>query len=375
MSSANTLELDTCRSTILPSSIQNIKRVADKLLKNGLCVFPGENVYQVGCNGFDGESIENIYKIKEKSLNSSIILNCLGYYDIRPLVNILPIDDYWFKELVDVFCPGPIIFILKSDVENNLVPSILIDKEGFTAFHSPKHPVIRKLIQYSSSPIASSSANKSGCISSTCIDHVKHYFEDINIDILDDNGYISKYGVEATRLKLENGVLTILNKGAITVKNIKEFVLSKKHLHNLEIVDISHEKIKTIEKNTENRLTYLNKPFYILNIIDFRGDDLSLNMDLVDTYLDNTILIDFNSLGHSYSKKFLGYVDLSREGDFKEALFNIYNVLHELNNIECSRVCIFNFSFIENEYNTILWNHIIRMTNSLNIGIPKKCLI
>lgn len=372
MNQQNDLELDTIRSTILPATTPNIKLVAQKLLENGLCIFPSENVYQIGCCGFDEDAIKTMYKIKEKSIHSSIILNCLGYYDVRPLVHIPPIDDYWFKELTDTFCPGPITFVLKAETDSPLLSSTLVDSDGFSAFHLPKQPIVRKLIQFSSSPIASSSANKSGCVSSTCIDHVKTYFEDKNIDIVDDHNYISKYGVESTLVKLNNGVLTILREGPITVQHINEFVSTKKHLYDLEIVDRSRLEIqpREIKKNA----TFLNKPFYILNIIDFRGEDFSLNTELVNTYLDDTILIDFNCLAHSYSKKCLGYVDLSREGDFKEALFNIYNVLHQLNNMECRRVCIFNFSFIENEYNTILWNHIIRLTNSKCIGIPKQCL-
>ena len=35
------------------------------------------------------------------------------------------------------------------------------------------------------------------------------------------------------------------------------------------------------------------------------------------------------------SELFYGYVDLSEKGDILEAIYNLYNVLHQLNDIDC----------------------------------------
>ena len=69
-------------------------------------------------------------------------------------------------------------------------------------------------------------------------------------------------------------------------------------------------------------------------------------------------------------KKFLGYVDLSEKGDCLEALYNLYNILHQLNNLECNNILIFNYFKNKDEYYQILYDRLFRCCSGKEMIIP-----
>ena len=345
------LEIDTYSSILVDNTPENIKKMSTKILENQSIIFPNETIYEIGCNGLDDNAIENLYKIKHKKSESKypISLNCLGFYDTITLVELDEMDTKLLKNIIENLWPGPLTIMLKANDE--IIPKQLIDKDGFTCFQSPNHPIIRKIIQYSSIPIASSGANINEKIKSTCIEHVLDHFGDIPIHILNDNNYISTYGYETTLIKIYNHKVYILREGPI--QNLKDYIKNNSICYNL----VNKHKIK------------FKQDVYVLDILDIELDLSQVNQSIIDEYLDNAFLIDFNKLSNRYKNKFLGYVDLSINGDSNEALFNLYNVLHQINNINCEKILIYNFSFIDNKYNKILWN-ILSSIITNHIAIP-----
>ena len=91
-------------------------------------------------------------------------------------------------------------------------------------------------------------------------------------------------------------------------------------------------------------------------------------------FFENSVLIDFNSLGYKYKDHFLGYVDLSKAGDFTEALFNLYNVFHQINKIDATKIYVYNFKFIDDELNTTLWDRLNMASNNKEIALPISLL-
>jgi L-threonylcarbamoyladenylate synthase len=365
-------EIDKTECKIYQNNNPNMKILANKILEGELVVFPTETVYGLGANGLDKEAVNKIFKIKNRPSNNPIILHCLGYYDSRQLVNITEEDDFWFKSLTDYFWPGPLTIILKA---KDIIPDNVTCNTGYVGIRAPKHDSIRSIIQYSQTPIAAPSANLSGKTSSTCIEHVKRYFEGYPINIIDDNNYISKYGIESTVIKLENSKISILREGFITRTDLDKFCnkINKDNKYNYLNI-IKSEKLENNVSPGQLSSHYCpNKPLYILNLIDFRGlpeDNLTEINKLTENYLKNSVLIDFNSCCFKYTDKFLGYVDLSSNGDFKEAMFNLYNVFHQFNDIECDKIYIYNFSNIDNEYSESIWNRINRAAENKSISIP-----
>ena len=360
-------EIDINQCKMVKNTEENMRILGEKILEGELVIFPTETVYGIGGNAFDENAISKIYKIKKRPLNNPLIVHCLGYYDAKSLVNISNEDDIVFKNLTEEFWPGPLTIVLKS---SNIVAKNITCNTDYIAIRAPKHNCIRTIIQYAQVPIAAPSANLSGKVSSTCIEHVKKYFESYLINIIDDSDYICEIGIESTVIKLENSNLTILREGSICYSDLKNFC---DKYENLSLYD----KPNLVENISPGQLLshYCpDKPLYILNLINYpnnyclsQKEELS---KLTENYLKNSILIDFNSICGKYQNKFLGYVDLSRNGDFKEAMFNLYNVFHQLNDLNCDKILIYNFSIISNCYNNTLWDKINRASENKNIYIP-----
>ena len=371
-------ELGKQKCKILEATDKNIRLSSNKILEGELIIFPMETVYGIGANGLDSTSVNKIYEIKKRSPKNPVILHCLGFEDSIPFLNLTEIEKNIYTKLSKKFWPGPLTIVAKS---SDIIPNIVKANGDYVAFRAPSNKIVRKLIQYASVPIAVSSANISGKTSSTCLEHVLKYFDLNKTTILNDKDYICTYGIESTVVKIDGSNLTILRKGIITKSDI-EIYLSKLDLPFNPI-------IKYNEKHDETDLSspgllkshYCpDKPLYILNIVDY-GDLIDIRKykenikNVLDEYLDSSILIDFNSLANKYKDKFMGYVDLSVNGDFKEAIFNLYNVFHQVSQIKCKKLFIYNFNYINDQHNEALWERIYKATEGKIIGIPLNLII
>ena len=74
-----------------------------------------------------------------------------------------------------------------------------------------------------------------------------------------------------------------------------------------------------------------------------------------------------------YKEKFYGYVDLSQKGDILEAMFNLYNIFHQTDSIDCKKIFIYDFSHIINSES--IWDKIIKASENKIISIPRSLLI
>ena len=194
------------------------------------------------------------------------------------------------------------------------------------------------------------------------------------------NKYISEIGIESTIIRLDTDI-TILQYGLITQIDIET------EINNHSISDIPSPKI--IKDSVNNTLFtpsitlshefISNKPIYIVNFIDLQFDSKKYSMleelkNKTRLYLDTTLLIDFKSLCIRHKDKFIGYVDLSINGSFKEAMYNLYNIFHQIDNIYCTRVFIFNFSYIDDKHNIPLWERLNKIVHPNIIYIPEALL-
>jgi L-threonylcarbamoyladenylate synthase len=132
-------------------------------------------------------------------------------------------------KLSEVFWPGPLSFVVPLKSEANIAKSVLA---GLTtvALRIPSHNIALELIRKSGTSIAAPSANPSGYISATTLDHVKEHFSgEKDVFILEDNSsdYKCQYGIESTIVDSATNNLTILRDGFITLEALEK-VLGKK---------------------------------------------------------------------------------------------------------------------------------------------------
>ena len=360
---------------IYSNSNDDLNKAADKIIQNKLIIFPSETVYGLGANALSDEAIRKIYEIKKRTTTNPLIVHCLGIHDSLTLCNLSQMEEVIFKQLATKFWPGPLTMVVRS---KNIVSKLVTAGSEFIAIRVPNQKTTLNFIKKCGVPIAAPSANISGKVSCTTIEHLKNYFNSKNIGIIDDDNYISKYGVESTVIKINNNSITILRPGTITKNDIQ------RSLNDLDqSFIVSYQESNNIDSSSpgQNISHYCpDKPVFILNIvnIDLKYNDSSLKEELSEKtgqYFKNCVLIDFNSLCFKYRDKFLGYVDLSKNGDLKEALYNVYNVFHQINSLDCDKVYIYNFKFIEKELNTTLWNRLWRAAEGKEIAVPESFLV
>lgn len=333
-------------SNIINSNKIDLKKLV-KLLNNELIILPKENVWTICTDMFNlninlmFKNIVNEYK--------NITINCLNSDHAKIFCDLNEKEEIIYNELSKKFWPGTLKLILKP---SKIVPKNLI-KNGYILIACPKLKIFRDLLKITNNPICSIKAKKNGDICLTSIDHILSYykFEDLNICNID---YTCKYGIDSTILKIKNDNIIVKQKGLISTKDFSNFNFNIKY--NLEL----------------NSLYKI--PLFLLTIIDFNIKFQSNHTKEIKAktkkYLNNCILIDFNQIYKLYEDLFLGYVDLSKKGDYLEAIHNLYDVIYQAKKLNCARVFITNLSYKTGNIKEILFSKINELSNQRNMTIP-----
>jgi hypothetical protein len=159
--------------------------------------------------------------------------------------------------------------------------------------------------------------------------------------------------------------------------------ITDRHIYN-EVKDtIPNIVFKKFEKSGEsyNESGTKSKNYILFNMLDFQDDILEENVeyrkqitDILDYYLENSAIIDFGNKVAFLSDKSYAYVDLSMNGDIGEALFNLYNIFHQLETMDIQNVLVFDYyQGKEGLYKTI-YDRINRYTSGKKMVIPLSYL-
>ena len=90
----------------------SIGEARNALKKGKIIVYPTDTVWGIGCNPFDQEAVNNLFKIKgKKEKGVSILVNNVN------LISEYCITNKKQKDIIEKLFPGPFTAILKSKVE------------------------------------------------------------------------------------------------------------------------------------------------------------------------------------------------------------------------------------------------------------------
>lgn len=198
----------------LSSSEKELASAAEIIKRGGLVVFPTETVYGLGGDATNPEAAEKIYAAKGRPSDNPLIIHVSAPSDAEKYTYATEL----YYKLAERFMPGPLTVIMKS--RDNIPPNT---RAGLptVAVRCPEDAVARRLIELSGCPIAAPSANLSGSPSPTSAPHV---IDDMRgrVDMIIDGGECD-FGLESTIVKIEdNGTLTLLRPGKITVEELSE---------------------------------------------------------------------------------------------------------------------------------------------------------
>ena len=125
----------------------------DFIRSGKLVAYPTESIYGIGCDPFNQNSVEKIFKIKARPRSKPMILVASN---ISQLINIVEIED--LSDEVRESWPGHITWVIPC---KDKCPQWLMNTNNKTvAIRISQHPVIVEMCDLLQSPIISTSANK-----------------------------------------------------------------------------------------------------------------------------------------------------------------------------------------------------------------------
>ena len=128
---------------------------AQLLLKKGkIIVYPTEAVYGLGCDPFNGESVNKMLALKQRSANKGFIILIADWSQLLPLISEIPEQ---LLGAVKATWPGPVTWLFP---KATTVPDWVSGAHNSIAIRMSAHPVAKALC--SEGPIISTSANISG---------------------------------------------------------------------------------------------------------------------------------------------------------------------------------------------------------------------
>jgi tRNA threonylcarbamoyl adenosine modification protein (Sua5/YciO/YrdC/YwlC family) len=203
----------------------------------GVVVFPTDTVYGIGCNAFSHEGIEKIYKLKGRSYTKPLPV-LLAHVHQLPLVarDVVPetaplIDEYW---------PGALTLVLKT---SSFAMHVSRGKSTI-AVRVPDHRLVRELLNATSVPLATTSANKSGHESIFKADEVKktlfalRHIQDVAL-IREQEAGNGELGMKRVRIEAYDvahlagesavGVMTVIENGVAEKNSYRKFRLREEY--------------------------------------------------------------------------------------------------------------------------------------------------
>ncbi|MBI5859189.1 MAG: threonylcarbamoyl-AMP synthase [Nitrosarchaeum sp.] len=183
---------------------------ASKIIKSGgVVVFPTDTVYGIGCNPYNKEAVQKIYKIKSREISKSLPILAFSK-DVATKIVEFDIDS---EKIAQKIWPGPLTLILKLTDEKLRVSLNVDDK---IAIRVPKHQCTLELLKKCNFVIGTS-ANVSGA--GPFKDPQECYQNIHNFDLFLDGGTITSGG-ESTIIEFKEGKLKIHREGVLTRKEI-----------------------------------------------------------------------------------------------------------------------------------------------------------
>lgn len=204
------------QTRVLQIDEQSLKEAKNIIEKGGAVAFPTETVYGLGANAFDGDAVENVFRIKGRPNDNPLIVHVHKDYDITSLVSYIP---EYAKKLAKEFLPGPLTMVYKSKGTVSSAVSCGLDT---LAIRIPSHSGAQQFLKYVSLPIAAPSANLSKHVSPTASEHV---YSDLQgrIPLILEGGRCEG-GLESTVLDCTGEIPVVLRSGLITREMIEACV-------------------------------------------------------------------------------------------------------------------------------------------------------
>lgn len=201
-------------------NLKNINLLeVENLLKEGkLIVYPTDTVYGVGGVISSEETIKNIYRAKERSFKSPLIVLVSDINRIEDIAYIPEKNRELVNRLIEKFWPGGLTIILK---KREWVPDVMTADGDTVGVRMPALDIALEIIKAAGGVLPTTSANISGEKTPRAYDELSEVFKE-RVDILVDGGK-SPLGTESTIIDMSDKP-KILRVGAISIDDIEKVI-------------------------------------------------------------------------------------------------------------------------------------------------------
>jgi tRNA threonylcarbamoyl adenosine modification protein (Sua5/YciO/YrdC/YwlC family) len=162
------------------ADFENCLSAAVKHIRLGnVIAIPTDTIYGLAADAENMEAVRKLYRIKDRHSSKAVAI-CV--HDTQSIER-WGLAEYVPEEMLQELLPGPVTIVLKktSRVNSELNPN---DKK--IAVRIPKYEFVQKLTAALQKPVALSSANKSGNVSSVTVDEFSYLWP--RLDAVFDGG-------------------------------------------------------------------------------------------------------------------------------------------------------------------------------------------
>ena len=191
----------------------------ERYLRAGkLIIYPTDTVYGVGGIIESEETIENIYKAKERNFKSPLIVLVSDMEKIEKIAYINEKNREKIEKLIKRFWPGGLTIILK---RKDNVPDIMVSGGATVGVRMPEHEIALNIISRAGGMLPTTSANISGEATPKSYAELSEEFKS-RVDIIVDGGECP-IGSASTIIDMSDEP-KILRLGAISVEEIEKVI-------------------------------------------------------------------------------------------------------------------------------------------------------
>lgn len=184
--------------------VRFVNKAIETLKNGGVIIYPTDTVYGLGCDIFNREAVERIYRIKNESGTKLFSFLCP---DLKDISKYAKVSNYAYKSMKKLI-PGPYTFVLPAAKE---VPKKLWTKRKTVGIRVPDNEIARTLAKELGNPIISTSATtrKGDLIFEP--EEIRNIFN-TNVDLMLSMGALS--GVPSSIVDLSGDTAEIIREGS-----------------------------------------------------------------------------------------------------------------------------------------------------------------
>jgi tRNA threonylcarbamoyl adenosine modification protein (Sua5/YciO/YrdC/YwlC family) len=127
-----------------------IRRVVEVLGQGGVIGYPTDTIYGIGCDLFNKDAIERIYRLKKHNRNKPLSFICS---DLKDIARYARVSNYAYKTMKRLL-PGAYTFVLEA---TKLVPKMVMTKQKTVGIRVPDNAICLALVEELGHPIISTS--------------------------------------------------------------------------------------------------------------------------------------------------------------------------------------------------------------------------